>query len=237
MASSPDLPDSADQPTTRWSSLAELGGTQAELAWRAFLERYRPFVHAIIKRKIARPDLLQAAEEEFWGYLFLSGAVPRADRARRFRPFLAGIVHNFVQAWMRKHADRLHESVSLLPAPEHPAGDVELPAWAANVLTIALDKLGAESTVTAAALRGFYGIGAQGSGEPATPQSASQLATNLSCSLANAYQLLSRGRRRLRALVEAELLAGCGSRAELDEEWQLLIRGIGSQHPGLFLPD
>lgn len=227
--------DGDAQATTRWELLRALDGPKAESAWRDFMGRYRPFVQSILQRILQRADHVRAAEEEFWGYIFLSGAVQRADTGRRFRPYLSGIVNHFAQAWLRKHATKDHETVSrLAAAPSSPEAQLqELAQWSANVLALALAALAAESPAAALAVRSFYGMSARPSDDPPMPQTAASVATLLGCTLANAYQLLSRGRRRLRSLVEAELMRGCASPADLDEELQQFLLHVGERHPGL----
>ena len=219
--------------TTQWAMIDGLAGGEAESAWRAFVDRYRPFVRALLLRSVRRSDWLKAAEDEFWGYVYLSDAIRRADRGRRFRPYLTGIVHNFALAWLRRQPDTDPPTASGLEAPPVPgAPSQELGLWARNVLELALATLARESPAMAAALRGFYGLG-EGDGVSA-PRSVTELATALSASVANVYQLLSRGRRRLRTLVEEELLAGCADATELADERKLLIENLRAQAPGLF---
>ncbi len=165
----------------------------------------------------------------------MSNAVRRADRGRRFRPFLAGIVHHFAQSWMRKlpreHAvEELDATAPALPD----AGDAELAAWSHNVIGLALADLAAESPAMAKAVQGFYALGAA-AGAP--EQNASQLAQTLGCTTTNVYQLLSRGRRRLRELIEAEVLAGCTDANDLDEELGVFLTSARTLHPGLFAAD
>lgn len=219
--------------STQWALIDGLARAEAETAWRAFVDRYRPFVRGLLLRIVRRSDWLKAAEDEFWGYVYLSDAIRRADRSRRFRPYLTGIVHNFALAWLRRQPDTDPPTASGLEAPPVPgAPSQELGLWARNVLDLALATLARESPAMAAALRGFYGLG---DGDAvATPRSVTELATALSASVANVYQLLSRGRRRLRTLVEEELLAGCAEATELDDELKLLMANLRAQAPGLF---
>lgn len=219
--------------TTTWTLLDALDGAAADGAWRQFVERYRPFVRGMLVRLVPRSDRLRAAEDEFWGYVFLSDAIRRADRGRRFRPYLAGIVHNFALSWLRRQPSSDQPTASGVPAPTVPgASQQELALWARNVLAIALAALARETPAAAAALRGFYGLGEDGEGR--TPGAVTELAAALQTSVANVYQLLSRGRRRLRALVEDELLAGCADAAELGDELRLLLASLREQTPGLF---
>ena len=215
-----------------WSLIEGLSGKDQEAAWREFVSRYRPFVNGLLARRLRRTDWIAAGEQDFWGYLFLSNAVRRADRGRRFRPFLAGIVHHFTQSWLRKlpreHAvEELDATAPALPD----AGDAEMAAWSHNVIALALAALTAESPAMAKAVQGFYALGtAAGAAE----QNASQLAQALGCTTTNVYQLLSRGRRRLRELIELEVLAGCADASDLKEELAVFLASACTLHPGLF---
>ena len=215
-----------------WALIDELKGPDADAAWRTFVDRYRPFVRGLLLRVVRRADWTKAAEDEFWGYIYISDAVRRADRGRRFRPFLAGIVHHFAQSWLRKlpreHAvEELDATAPALPD----AGDAEMAAWSHNVIALALAALTAESPAMAKAVQGFYALGtAAGAAE----QNASQLAQALGCTTTNVYQLLSRGRRRLRDLIELEVLAGCADASDLKEELAVFLASACTLHPGLF---
>ena len=218
--------------STQWTLLDALAGPEADAAWRTFVGRYRPFVRNVLQRVLSRSDEIAAAETEFWGYVYLSDALRRADRGRRFRPYLSGIVQNFARAWLRRHETKHQDMAgSLAAAPTAGAAEAELAAWARNVLDLALAALADEAPSAAAALRGFYGLDA-GDGACAD---ASALAQQLGLSTANVYQLLSRGRRHLRALVEAELRVGCQDAADLVEEIAVFLRSMASAHPGLFV--
>jgi DNA-directed RNA polymerase specialized sigma24 family protein len=120
-------------------------------------------------------------------------------------------------------------------APIPGASQQELALWARNVLALALAALARELPAAAVALRGFYGLAE--AGEARAPGAVSELAAALQTSVANVYQLLSRGRRRLRALVEEELLAGCADATELADELGLLLASLREQTPGLFEGD
>jgi RNA polymerase sigma factor (sigma-70 family) len=216
--------------STQWTLLEALDGPEADAAWREFVGRYRPFVRGVLQRAVARPEQVAPAETDFWGYVYLSDALRRADRGRRFRPYLSGIVQNFARSWTRRHEATGDETASGVAArPTAGAEEAELTAWARNVLALALAGLGEEMPPAAAALRAFYGLDdANGVG-----LDASAVAARLGVSLTNVYQLLSRGRRRLRALVEAELRAGCGDAAEVADELRTLLQNLRTQHPGL----
>jgi DNA-directed RNA polymerase specialized sigma24 family protein len=229
---SPDSNPPVGHITTRWSLLDALDGPEADAAWRHFVDRYRPFVRGVLQRSLASAEAAQHAEPEFWGYVYLSEAIRRADRGRRFRPFLSGIVHRFAQSWRRKQSAGSSQTGSDLPAQPTPgAAEAELADWARNVLDLARTALAAEWPEAEAALRRFYGLGTD------TPAcEATELANALGTTVGGVYQLLSRGRRRLRALVEAELRDGCADGDELADEVRIFLQNLAGRHPGLF-PD
>lgn len=101
--------------TTRWTQIDALRGDNAESAWNWFVDRYRPFVRGVLRATLQTPADAAPAEDEFWGYVYLSGAIHRADRERRFRAFLSGTVRNFARAWLRK---RQGDATPTEPLPE-----------------------------------------------------------------------------------------------------------------------
>jgi DNA-directed RNA polymerase specialized sigma24 family protein len=218
---------------TRWTQIGALHSHDAEHAWQWFVGRYRPFVRGIL-RTLLPPVRADAAEEEFWGYVFLSGALKRADRDRRFRAFLSGIVRNFARSWTRTKALPLaeEEKVNALHA-NHDHADPEVELWVENVIANALATLREENPVTAQAIERFYGVADTGSAD--TPASASEVAELLGNTTQGVYMLLYRGRKRLRFLLEEELREGCQDEAAFDEELRILLRLAGRKAPGLLI--
>ena len=216
--------------TTRWTMLDALAGEEANTAWGWFVERYRPFVHGVLLAVLKSSEQAQAAESEFWGYVYLSDAVRRADRGRRFRTFLAGIVRNFARAWRRSH-----ETVegNVIQAVDRPSDadlvQAELTAWTDTVVSLALRNLRDEMPKAAEALTRFYGL----QGGSGTPESTSDIANVLQYNPPAVYQLLSRGRQRLRELIAAELMEGCSDPQEMEAELCELLGNLGQRHPGV----
>ncbi len=233
----PRLPRPTDTPAetllvTRWTQIGAMQGRDAEQAWQWFVGRYRHFVRGILAGMLARQDRVQAAEEEFWGYVFLSGALQRADRDRRFRAFLSGIVRNFARSWARTKGLPIaaEEALEGLAAGRE-ATPTELTIWVENVVENAVTTLREESPTTARALESFYGIGAADGAR--SPKSASEVATELGNTTQGIYMLLFRGRRRLRQIVEDELREGCGDAASCRDELQMLLGVAATKLPGL----
>lgn len=223
--------------TTRWTMLQALEGQEAEQAWAWFIDRYRDYVRGALRVMLKQPLRVAEAEEQFWGYIYLSKAIPRADQKRRFRTYLAGILRNFALAYGRSQT----RSKPLQATAHEPPADAalvqaELAVWADTVVDLALRDLHAEQPRAAAAIRDFYGF-APGQLEPATPLPTSVIAARLQCTNAAVYQLLARGRARLRELIENELRQGCSEPEGAEEELRLLQQSFGQRRPGMIEAD
>ncbi|MEZ6037050.1 MAG: hypothetical protein R3F29_06190 [Planctomycetota bacterium] len=219
--------------TTRWTRLGALHGHDAEQAWHWFVDRYRPFVRGILGGMLGNGAKTAAAEEEFWGYVWLSGALRRADRERRFRAFLSGIVRHFARGFSRQNGLSLHDDWALETAPARDAAAAELRFWVDNVIANAMDTLRAESPTTAMAMTAFYGLdGGTGSGN-GRAMSAIEVAAAVDNTPQGIYMLLFRGRKRLRTLIAEELREGCRDDEAFAEELQALLGLAASRLPGL----
>ncbi|MEZ6037054.1 MAG: sigma factor [Planctomycetota bacterium] len=216
---------------TRWTRIGALHGQDAEQAWHWFVERYRPFVRGILGGMLGNSAKATAAEDEFWGYVWLSGALTRADRDRRFRAFLSGIVRNFARSFARKRGLPIADELTIDATPARPETTSELQLWVDNVIANAIAALRNESTATATALASFYGI--DGGLRAGQSMSASEVADAIGNSTQGVYMLLFRGRKRLRTLIEDELREGCQDQAAFGEELQALLGLAASRLPGL----
>jgi DNA-directed RNA polymerase specialized sigma24 family protein len=215
--------------STRWTRIGALHGSDAEHEWQWFVGRYRPFVRSVLASMLARPSDANAAEQEFWGYVFLSGALQRADRERRFRAFLSGIARNFARGWGRRRGVRVAEDAEVEALPARGGGLIE--PWVDNVVGNALASLRSENGAMAGALARFYGLPAEGT--PGRPMSAGEVAAATGTTAQGVYMLLFRGRKRMRQLIEAELREGCRDEEACAEELQALLGVAASRLPGL----
>ena len=221
-----------DALVTRWTQIGAMHGQNAEQAWQWFVGRYRHFVRGILGGLLGQQNRAQAAEEEFWGYVFLSGALQRADRDRRFRAFLSGIVRNFARSWARTKGLPIAAEAALEGLTDDRGGEsAELSLWVENVVDNALATLRDENPTTAKALESFYGIGLASAAS--TPKSASDVATALGNTTQGVYMLLFRGRKRLQQLIEEELREGCQDEAAWRGELQMLLGIAATKLPGL----
>ena len=216
---------------TYWTEIGALDRARAESAWRWFVLRYRGFVREVLARFLG-PVRADAAADEFWSYLFTGEVLQRADRARRLRPFLVGVLRNFARDWSRRHAPGPHE---LGDVPEPLAVDlhaeVEMSLWAQNVLRNALAEMERRWPNSAEVLRLFYGVAPSGR-EAGVALSITQIAERLRCQTNAVHQALHRGRDRLRRCLETELTSLVGAE-EMAEEIPLILDAIGRQNPGL----
>jgi RNA polymerase sigma factor (sigma-70 family) len=225
-SSSPNPPESL---ATRWTQIHALHGQDAERAWQWFVERYRPFVRGILASMLGREQQARLAEDEFWGYVWMSGALQRADRDKRFRAFLSGIVRNFARSFARQRKMPIAAEASLDAVPAREADELAL--WVDNVIANAMASLQNESRTTGRALASFYGLA--GGISPGQPKSASEVASALGNTTQGVYMLLFRGRKRMRELIEAELREGCSDDAAWHAEVQALLGVAASKLPGL----
>lgn len=216
---------------TRWTRIGALHGPDAEQAWHWFVERYRPFVRGILGRMLGGGAKATHAEEEFWGYVWLSGALTRTDRDRRFRAFLSGIVRNFARSHARKRGLPLADELAIEAAPARETAAAELTLWVDNVIANGMAELRSESPTTANAMASFYGL--PGGVRPGAPMAAAEVAEATGNTAQGIYMLLFRGRKRLRALIEQELREGCQDDAAFGEELQSLLGIAASRLPGL----
>lgn len=226
------LPDQ-DTGETRWSMILRMQGEGADEGWRWFLTRYEPVIRAMLQRRLPRA-LANDAEAEFWGYLFASRALGRADRTRRFRAYLAGIVTNFARAFQRRQRPGgQHEGgiEQLAASADHDFEQVELRAWARHTLMLALATMEAEFPAQVATLRWFYGLpDAGGAGAPIT---VTEIAARTGKKIATVHQDLTRGRQRLRHCIERDLRETVGNADEWRDELRLVCGAIESERPGL----
>ena len=224
-----------DPLSTRWSMIDSLYGERPEAAWQWFVERYRPFARHVLSAVLPAGSDVDAAESEFWGYLFLSRVVDRADRARRFRGLLFGTLRNFARRWRdsRGMDPMPNEALDAL-ADDESATATATRLWAHNVLRNGLARLRTENQNSADALERFYGIGPQDwSGEVRQPLSAAEVADQLALPRQGIYMQLHRGRARLRSILESELREGCADDESFRDELRLLLRIAATRVPGL----
>jgi RNA polymerase sigma factor (sigma-70 family) len=236
MTATPDGAVPEDAFATQWSRIERLHDGDAQDVWRWFVERYRPEILAMLRRRLP-PGLAAEAEPEFWGYLFVSRAIARAERHRRFRPYLGGVVRNFSLAWRRQHERvqgwdaRIDEVES---SGERSLEQEELRAWARHTLRLALDAMAHSNPEQGKVLQWFYGLPAA-EGDTAAI-AVHEIAQRLGKSPAAIHQHLTRGRHRLRQCVENELREQVGSEADWRAEMALVFGSLATERPGL-IPD
>lgn len=227
----PLRPDMPPDLTTEWTRIQQLHATEGDAAWAWFIERYEPLVQSMLGKRIA-PGRVEAATHEFWGYLWHSRAISRADSHRSFRGYLFGILHRFALVWQRDQTRMPRPTQADLDraaaAPAESADDLTL--WAMDCLRNGLEQLERRFPVDAQLLKRFYGFmtfDAEG------PVSVSALAKLLQKSPASIQQHLSRGRARLRNLMAADLRRTVASAAGHAAEASLLFELLRKRYPDL----
>lgn len=220
--------------------LDRLHAPQAGEAWHWLIERYRPFARAVLRQILSahgRENDVEAAVGEFWGYLYTSRVFERVDRERRFRSFLAGTIRNFARDFCRRNAarggglDPDFDPVAPVDLPE----DREVRAFANQVLQVALAELGSRHTQSAMVLRWFYGVANDNDALAATaePIPVTEIARRMQLKPNAVHQLLHRGRKRLRAHIEAELRETVAQPEDLEDEICMILRCLNDDRPGL----
>lgn len=221
--------------TTQWSKIGKLKGRDSTTAWQWFIDRYRDYVAAALRRLIWTSDGAAAASDEFWGYLFQSGALARIEPTVRFRSFLTGILRNYAHDWRRRNPpvrDQVVDDDRPQPDPIL-AEDEEVALWMCQVLRLALQRLECEQPRQARALRGFYGLPTGVDAAAGPRQGATALAAELGCSANAMHQLLFRARQSLRGCFVDEIRQTVGTRSDFNAELEVMLAALGRATPGL----
>lgn len=228
--------------TTHWTEIRQLSTGEQSGAWQAFLDRYRGFVEATLRRLIWSTDRATDARDEFWSYLFQSRVLARLQPPMRFRAFLSATLRNYALDWRRRNMQRRHESlhdVHAAPEPDLAERD-EMALWGHQLLHLALQRLDRTQPRWAKALRSFYGLGSDAMAALGTRTGAWDLAMELG--LANnplnaLHQLLFRARRGLRECLTEEVRQTVSTRPDLRDELMAVFAVLGTSIPGLLEAD
>lgn len=215
--------------------LRDGGGSELAEAWAWFIDRYKPAIRNLLRRRLGR-QRADEAEAQFWGYLYDSRVFQRLDQGRQFRRYLFGVVVNFAHSFVRGDGRRLPANCELEVDPtvqmEPAVEQQELHAWASHLLQLALDDLAREFPEQVQTLRWYYGLqAADGSRQP--PLSVAAIVQRLGSNQALVHQHLSRGRVRLRQRLEADIRETVADRDGLAEELQTVLGALSTQAPGL----
>lgn len=222
---------------TRWTMIGRLSSRDGDDAWRWFLERYRPFARTVLAPVLRDRDAIDRALDEFWGYVFTSDLLRRADRQRRFRPYLVGTLRNFARSWLRQQHAGGASLDDVPPASEPATTDAEcaaMRAFAHNVVQNALTDLAREHAESAQTLTWFYGLGTIADGAD-QPVSAGVIAERQGKQVNAVHVALLRARQRLVRLVEAELRQTVASDDDLAGEIDAVFAAIAAERPGLLV--
>lgn len=224
--------------TTQWSQIERMREHADESAWRWFIERYRGYLRATLRRMLPSACCVETAVDEFWGYLFQSGVVARMQRPMRFRAFLVGTLRNYAYDWLRRNprAEQAPTPIDT-PAPcERLPEDEEVALWAHQLLHLAMQRLVRVQPRHALVLRGCYGLADAADAPPEVPVSPSQLADELGLTRNALHQLTHRARESLRQCIVEEVRQTVSTEEDLVDELAVLVDAVGRRHPGLVPP-
>ncbi|MBK8976011.1 MAG: sigma-70 family RNA polymerase sigma factor [Planctomycetes bacterium] len=212
---------------TRWSQIDQLHASGAGEVWRWFVARYHDYVAGVLRHAGFRATEIDDMLDEFWDYLFKSQALTHADRSRRFRSFLSGVVRNFARVWARDRR-RLESRFGPmdLDEPIEVSQDDDLYLWSRQLLSLALDRLARQRPDDAQVLRRFYGIG----GVPS--ESAATIGQDLGRTANAIHQLLFKARGRLREFLSREVDLTVGIAAEFADEMRVVEGVLERRVPG-----
>ena len=222
--------------TTQWSRIEQMQGEEAAAAaWQWFVERYRDFVAATLRRIVWDVGRAAAATDEFWGYLFQHEIVGRLRRGMRFRSFLITTLRNYALDWLRRNPRPAAEDPTALERATTTllAEEEEMAIWTRQIVHLALQRLEREHHRHAHVLRAFYGVAAKPDAEPPAPRAASAIADEQGLTDNALHQLLFRARLRLRECVVEEVRQTVSTRGDLDGELALLTQALVRTMPGL----
>lgn len=221
-----------DSLQTKWSRLSELDGDQAEDAWKWFVRRYRTFVEAWLRTR-RHPDPVAGADE-FWSYFFARDAIRKADRDRRFRPYLTGWIRNFARESTRRPRDTPTELGQISSSDESdPALErEEQRLWAHAILHRSLDAVENAKTKRGAALRLFYGIGSN-PGENAEKCSVPEVAEALGMAVTSISPLLTEARKLLKQTIERDIRETVSRSDDLRDEIEQMIDSMHEDYAGV----
>ncbi|MBS0263210.1 MAG: sigma-70 family RNA polymerase sigma factor [Planctomycetes bacterium] len=246
------MPDSSDLPrelrcrqfaTTQWSlvaAAADADHNASRQALAALCDAYWYPVYAYVRRRVSDRHAAQDLTQGFFSHLLEKQILARADRERgRFRAFLLASVQNFLLN-EREHARALKrggdcqilsldfttgESRYLLePSHELTAEKLFERRWVLTLLDQVLSQLRGELSESGKP-EYFEQFQAALTGE-ANSEHYANAAANLGITEAAAKQAAYRLRKRYRELFREEVARTVGSREDVDQELQLLLKSL-----------
>jgi len=205
-----------------------------QASWQRLIERYHEPIQQSIRRHTRGAEDAESLAEEFFSYLFEQGLLGRVSPQRgRFRAFVQAVLRRFLLR-RRRHASRAIAVGDLdppAPVDQDLAGDDER-AWAAHTLRLAMERLFVRAPRDARILAMYYGIAWPNVGS-GVPRERKAIAADLGVQVEAVDHANHRGRKLLRAAIEAELRATVVAAEDVEGEMRILVQRLLESYPGL----
>jgi RNA polymerase sigma factor (sigma-70 family) len=210
--------------TTLWSRIQDAQRGDSSAA-HTLVNRYRSPLVAYFRSKRLSPEDAEDLAQEVLLRLFAQGSLARADKERgRFRAYLLGVGRN---VW-REHCEHASakkrggaaQHVPLSDAPEIQAAEPDEGfdrIWAEQLLARALEELEGENPRQHKTLLLRFQKGA----------SPAAIAEELGRNAQQVSNDMHRARKRLVALVKAEIAGYASSKEEYDDDLRLFMSRVG----------
>lgn len=221
--------------TTQWSVISKASGrrelSDREAAWVALIERYRVPIEKSIRRHVQGMPDADRRVDEFFGYLFESGVLQKADRTKgRFRAYVQGVIRRYA---LHQRSTRSGGAVELDLEQEDGPTEQELEEreeseWAEAVLASAVAQMMAGGGRDGRVLLETYGIGG------GTPGDRDEICDRHGLNRNALNQALHRARGELKTLIMLEISETVSREKERAAETELVLKRLLAARPGLF---
>ena len=221
--------------TTRVSVLERARGPGVgqgrDAAWQQLIADYRRPIRVCLERRVRRHPDRDAIVDEFFTYLFTADVLSKLDPARgRFRAFLQEVMRRYVLGKVREYERRGDDAgLERLLEVDPPSGTEveEERTWARSILDRAVAELLTQRGRDGRMLLQYYGI------HPYTPRNSATLADENGLSVEAVHKALSRARKQLQQLLEAQVAQLVDGTEDYESEKAALIGRLLEAQPGL----
>ncbi len=203
---------------TRWSRLNRLDKQKDESSWEWFIARYRPYVASLLRRRLGASSG-DDATDQFWGHLVEKEILQKADRSKRFRTFLNGVIRYYVLEWRRSvgSVDRLQDDPVAI---DDSVEDLEAHVWAATLVANALKFLRNDDARSHSILTAFYGLGTE------EKRDASAIAREHGMKPNAVHQAIRRAKVGFAGILDREIRETVCTAADFDDEKRILLNAL-----------